>query len=152
MLSREGSSAAAFVAGLGLVISAIGFTDVILVWVPPDFGNPEWEFGTVSAAIDGMPLATIGLALVMTAAMLRDWRKTIMTGGIVSLLLVLALAASAVIYALDVPLAIRAVAPQLQGALKRAIGKTLALGAAYVVWFTWSGWFLLRRARAPRSS
>jgi hypothetical protein len=46
---------------IGLAFALVGGFDLALIWIPLGFGNPEWEFGTVSATLDGLPVTTLGL-------------------------------------------------------------------------------------------
>ena len=152
MQPRDLTNGWAAVAGLGVIAALVGLTDFGLVWVPPDFGNAEWEFGTISAAVDGLPLATVGLGLLGAASVFRGWRGVSLVIGVLGLILCISLIGAVVVYSLDVPLALRAVAPEVKGALSRAIGKTMVHSPGYIVFYAWFGVYLLRRARAPRSS
>src|SRR5207245_6313338 len=44
---------------IGLAFALIGGGDVLLTWVPMHFGSPEWEFGTITSSLDGMPVLTM---------------------------------------------------------------------------------------------
>src|SRR5512135_2434530 len=66
---------------VGLIVGAAGWLDVLMLWYPPQFGKPEWEFGTVSAMFSGLPLATIGLALVMAGGLAAGWNKRLRVLG-----------------------------------------------------------------------
>ncbi len=50
------------IAGWGFFL--IGLMDVAFVWYPTAFGNGGWEFGSVTAALNGLPLPALGLALI----------------------------------------------------------------------------------------
>src|SRR6185437_6901598 len=50
---------------VGIAFVVMGFTDVALAWYPTAFGNPEWEFGAISATLNGFALPTLGLYLVL---------------------------------------------------------------------------------------
>jgi len=43
-----------------------------LLWYPLQFGSADWEFGTISAYLNGMPLGTLGLALLAAGAIGAD--------------------------------------------------------------------------------
>src|SRR2546426_806988 len=84
---------------LGLVFTVVGGTDVLLTWVPVRFGNPEWEFGTVTSSLDGLPLVTMGLVLMLAAGTARGMRWVVRTVALVMVVLAVAIALAAVLYA-----------------------------------------------------
>lgn len=51
----------------GIAITLVG-SDLALLWIPARLGTPDWEFGTVSTTLDGMPLGTVGFALIAVGA------------------------------------------------------------------------------------
>ena len=53
----------ALVAGIFIII--VGWVDIFVGWFPLGFGSPEWEFGAVSATVDGLPLSTLGLVATL---------------------------------------------------------------------------------------
>src|SRR6476620_5631270 len=56
---------------VGIAFIVMGLTDIALGWYPASFGNPEWEFGAVSAALNGFALPTLGLYLVLASTIAR---------------------------------------------------------------------------------
>lgn len=119
----------------GAALAVAGWTDVILVWLPLHFGNAEWEFGTVSTALDAMPLGTIGVALLVMAGLARGWRRRRMALGIFAVVVVVGLVISAVLYLLNVPMAWRGIGAAMQPALKKAFVKSGMLTLAYVLFY-----------------
>jgi hypothetical protein len=117
---------------VGLALLATGSTDILLAWVPPRFGNPEWEFGTISATLNNMPVPSMGLALVLAYAAAAGKRGLLAAVAAWSIVVTLCLAVSAVFYALDVPLALRAVTePVPRNALRAGIIKAVVSLIAY---------------------
>src|SRR5262245_56246877 len=55
----------------GLVYILVGGIDILLAWYPIEFGNAEWEFGTISATLDRLPLATVGAMFILAAGVAR---------------------------------------------------------------------------------
>jgi len=39
---------------LGLAVAAVGLLDVALLFFPPQWASLDWEFGTVSGAVDAL--------------------------------------------------------------------------------------------------
>lgn len=65
--SQEGSITILRCLGYGLLILAL--FDVIEMFVPPNFMNPVWEFQTIGALVERVPVPLIGLAFVFYGEM-----------------------------------------------------------------------------------
>ncbi len=135
------------VALAGLVLGAIGWLDLLLLWFPLHFGRAEWEFGTVSATFDALPLATLGLALLLAGVMASGWRGRLQALMWFSFGVLVLMLAALVLYGLDLPLAWKGVAPETLPMLKRAIAKTLVLAVAYLGAYSVFGVIAWRRWR-----
>jgi hypothetical protein len=133
--------------GVGFAIAIVGWTDLTLLWYPLQFGNPEWEFGTISAHLDGMPLGTLGLATFAAGAVGLGWRRTTRVVAVVCLLVMLLILGIGVIYLLVVPVALQGAPPAVKPGLVKAMVKAGVFAATYAVLYGWLGWFLLRRPR-----
>src|SRR5687767_11526069 len=48
---------------IGLAFTVIGAVDIALAWYPSALGSAEWEFGTIGATLNGLPLPALGLFL-----------------------------------------------------------------------------------------
>lgn len=132
---------------LALAIAIVGWTDLALLWYPAQFGNPEWEFGTVSAFLNGLPLGTIGLVLFGIAAIGSGWRRTTRVAALLILLVALAVIALGVVYLLDVPLAIKGTAPALHQTILKAIAKASIYAVTYAMLYVSFGIAFLRLSR-----
>lgn len=136
--------------GLGFV--AIGVLDLAVGWLPPHFGNPEWEFGTVAHTLDGLPITVLGLAMVLASAVERRVRWGVRAASLAAWALAAMLAAALVLFLLDVPVALRAVIdPVAKTGLRRAILKALVQGLVYpsvLLAIGWQGARATRRVRA----
>jgi hypothetical protein len=133
---------------LGLALTIIGFTDVGLLFFPSRWASVDWEFGTVSAAFEGLPLGTIGLGLMCAAAVARGRRRAMGVLAVVQLLLTLVLIAMLLIFLLDVPVVVRAVDPAMRPTLMKALVKTGSMAVVYVVLYLTFGIWVVRRIRA----
>jgi hypothetical protein len=117
---------------IGVAFTALGLLDVALGWYPPAFGNPEWEFGTISGTLNALAIPMLGLYLVLASAIARSDRRSaraVSVGMAVLLLMVLGLG---LVYLTVVPLAIKSVSNNALVAfgMKKAIVKAVALGIA----------------------
>ena len=132
---------------IGLVFTAVGGVDLLLTWYPMNFGNPEWEFGTVSAALDGLPVLTLGLGLLMGAGAARGQRWLVRTMAVVLALLAVLIVAAAILYLLNLPIALQSVTqPVIRTGLKKAIAKTAGQSVLYPLAFGWIDWKAWRHA------
>ncbi|MFL5574703.1 MAG: hypothetical protein ACJ79S_01835 [Gemmatimonadaceae bacterium] len=117
---------------VGLAFLAVGVFDVALGWVPPHFGSPEWEFGTIARTLDSLPITLLGLALTLAGAAARGIAWATRAASLAALLLAALLVAALAVYALDVPLAFRVVTdPLARSGLERAVAKALVQGTLY---------------------
>jgi hypothetical protein len=136
---------------VGGVLLIIGLIDLGLALYPPMFGNPNWEFGTVSAQLNSLPVPMLGLALLLGAAVARGWVLGMRVWAILGIVLAVLILAAAVLWALNLPLAFRSVQePAARLGLKKSVAKSVAQAILYPVAFLWIGWQGLRHARAQR--
>jgi hypothetical protein len=111
----------------------LGAMDVALTWYPTDFGNREWEFATVTASFNGMPILLLGLTMVVVAAGLAGRRWWALSGTVVGLGLVIFVLVAAGLWATNVPLAMEAVEGVVLTGLKKALVKTTIQSILYPV-------------------
>jgi hypothetical protein len=129
----------------GWLFVLVGGIDTALVWYPTAFGRPEWEFGSITAALNGLPLPVLGLTLVLGAALRFDQRMLSRSLAGLCLLLALVIMTAGVLYATNVPLALRAVgtAGEAHLGLMKSITKTAVqlicypAGLAAIAWRSW---------------
>ena len=155
---------------VGVVLTIAGLVDVGLFYWPMRFGDSEWEFGIIAQTFDAMPLPTIGLVLVAVGLWARGGRPLwcrIM--AIIFLVGAVKLAVLSVIFMLDVPVALKALArvaataqqrgatpnPAVAAGLYRGIAKAAVFAVTYVIGYATIGiamWRGVRRALRERSS
>ncbi len=132
----------------GLVLALLGLGDIALAWYPLDLGNPQWEFGTVAATFQGLPIVAIGLAGLLGAGLAQGKRRLVATLVAVLLCSSVLLLAASVLFLLDVPLAVQATQSVARLAIKKAVVKTLMLGWGFAATFAAgavAAWRQLRR-------
>jgi hypothetical protein len=129
-------------AGLGVVLAAVGGTDIALLWWPPRFGDPNWELVIITNFLDALPVATMGGTLLTLGALARSWPWVRYASLVISALIAVAIVSLTVVYALDVPLALRSAPAAMTSVVYRSIIKTGALAAAYTVYYAWLTWFV----------
>ncbi len=136
---------------LGLAFVTVGLTDLALAWYPVRIGSPEWEFGTVSRTFDSLPITALGLGLLLGAGVARGVRWWTRIVAVLYLAMAVVVIGGLVLYATNIPLALRFVAdPLAQSGLKRAIAKALVQGLMYGSVFLILGIGALRHSRVLR--
>jgi hypothetical protein len=134
---------------LGFALFVVGGADFLLTWFPERFGNPEWEFGTITASLNAMPASLMGLTLLLVWALHDEAPGRARIFSTVLLVWAVALLALAVVYGLTLPLAVRGLSvPEIGVGLKRAIARTLVQLAVYPIVMAWMG---IRGFRLARS-
>ncbi len=136
---------------LGLVFVLVGMTDLLMAWYPVRIGNPEWEFGTISRTYDNLPISALGLGLLLGAGVARGVRWWTRIAAVIFLLMAVVVIGGLVLYATNIPLALRSVtAPLALSGLKRAILKALVQGVMYGGVFVLLGVSALKHSRGTQ--
>jgi hypothetical protein len=135
----------------GLALVMVSVADFVLALVPLDFGNLEWEFGTVTVILNGMPAMAMGLALLLASAVARGSRLQMRTLAVVLFVLTALILAAITLYALTVPIGIRTTTnPIVLFGLKKAIARTVVQAVVYPLTYTAMGIAAIRySARTP---
>lgn len=134
---------------IGLVFALIGAVDLTLAVFPSRFGTAEWEFGTISAVLNGLPLPTLGLMLLLASGISGHRRWQVVVACAASIAIVLALLGAAFLYVTIVPLALRDVTnPVVRLGLMKSIAKSGALLVIYPVVLTFLAYRGVRHYRA----
>ena len=110
---------------VGLVFFGIGLFDVLLAWYPLNFGNAEYEFGTYTQVMNFLPLPTLGLVMFLAGGVARGIKWVPRLVAVILVLMVVGILAAAVMWATNIPMALKAVAdPVILTGLKKVIFKT----------------------------
>lgn len=122
---------------LGLAYLIMSVIDLALGWYPVRFGQPEWEFGTISATIAGLAIPTLSLYLMLASAFARERAKLIRVIAIAMIVIAVFLAVLFILYLTAVPLALRAVSnnPIIHLGMEKSIIKSLTLFLGYEALF-----------------
>ena len=138
MVTTTGLRSAGLLGLAGVALTVAGLLDLLLAWYPIGIGNPEWEFGTISGTLNSLPLLTIGLVLTLASAHESGHVWAVRVVAAVFAVLGLFIIGSGILYAMDVPLALKAVAnPLARSGLVKAIIKASGLIVVYTVVFSW---------------
>ena len=146
---RDASRAWSVLALVGAAFLLSGLADLALAWLPPRFGDIEWEFGTVSSTLNNLAVPSLGLALVAAKALATRLRALARIAGAVALVLLLCVVCMAALYGLTLPVVLRTVQlPAADAALRGAAIKAAAGMLAYSLFFGGCAWVSLRAPRA----
>ena len=133
---------------IGFVLLVVGVLDLALAWFPLRFGTPEWEFGTISATLNNMPVPAMGLALLLAYAAAERNVGVLVAVAVWGAVMTVFLSVAAVFYGLDVPLALRAVQnPVALRGLKTGMIKAVISLIGYGGFHVWAAVFAIRRMR-----
>jgi hypothetical protein len=132
---------------LGAVYLIMSVIDIALGWYPVRFGTPEWEFGTVSATINGLAIPTLSLFLILCSAVARERATVVRVVSIVLICLAIFLAILFILYLTAVPLALKAVTSNaiIHQGMEKAIIKATVLFLGYEVLYIVAAMNGLRR-------
>lgn len=121
--------------GMGYLIMSV--IDLALGWYPVRFGQPEWEFGTISATIAGLAIPTLSLYLMLASAFARERANLIKGIAVAMIVIAVFLAVLFILYLTAVPLALRAVSnnPIIHLGMQKSIIKSLTLFLGYEALF-----------------
>lgn len=128
---------------VGLLFVVVGLVDIALVWYPARFGVAEFEFASVSASLNSLPVVTMGVALLVAASSKLALRKTAWLALAVIVLLGLLVLVGGVLFGLTVPLALQAeVEPTILTGIKKQVAKgavqLVAYGLTYLLLARWT--------------
>lgn len=121
---------------IGFVLAAIGAADVFLTWYPVDFGNAEWEFGTVSQSLNALPTVTMGLGLWLGSSLVAQRRWLSRSLSVAFVVLAVGIVAAALLWLMTVPIALDSVQQSsIAVGLQKSIARTALQSVLYPVVF-----------------
>jgi len=113
---------------LGVALAAAAIASVLPGWIPPRFGDVNWEFAAVAEVAAVMPLLAIALGGSLAAAAALRRRRTLLVLGVVFVVLGLAMIACLLVFSTTAVIAVRntqgAPLPAVVG-VKRVVARTL---------------------------
>lgn len=127
-----------------MALAIVGWVDLAILWWPPQFGNPQWEFVIITNFLDALPVATMGVTLVALGAVARSWRGLVITTAVAAALLAAVIVALTIIYVLDLPLAVQSTPAAMKSVIYRTMLKSGAFAATYMAFYGWLAWFAWR--------
>lgn len=136
---------------IGVVLAAAALADYALALFPTSFSSMEWEFGTISQVFAGLPLLSIGLAAVWVSGAGSGRRWVLLATGVVFELAALCILVLLLLFALDIPAAVRSTEGPARLAVGKLAAKTLIMGLLFGTSYIITGVLALKQARGtPR--
>src|SRR5262245_19606353 len=89
---------------VGWLFVAIGLLNIVLVWVPIHFGSTEYEFASVAASLDSLPLPTMGVVFALAASRALGRPVGAKVSVVLAVVMAVLILVGAVLYWLNVPL------------------------------------------------
>ena len=132
---------------LGFAFIVAGGIDLALLWYPSRWGTPEFEFATITQFVAGLPVLTMGLVALGISAAGTGRRWSMVAIAIVAILMVVTLLLFALIFATNIPLALRVSELATKTGIKKAIVRSGVQFAGYGLTYLALGWTLLRASR-----
>ena len=115
---------------VGWLFVAVGLLNIVLLWWPLQMGNPEYEFASVAAMLDSLPLPTMGLAFALAASRASGRSTSAKVAMVIAVVVAVLVVLAAVLYGLAVPLALKAVK---EGPIRLRIMKSILKVSAQAV-------------------
>ena len=120
----------------GIAFFAVGVLDLMLAWIPAAFDSAAWEFATITASMNGLPLPAMGLILFLCSAIARESRWQARATSILLVLLSILVLAGGLLFATVAPAAFAEVEHDLlRTGLVKAVTKTGLLTILFPVLF-----------------
>ena len=133
---RKAGGSTGFRAGVALLVlgwlfTIIGLLNTLLLWVPLRFGSPEYEFASVAASLDGLPITMMGLTIALAASR-AELTSSLLAVTILLWVVAVLVVAAGVLYWLNVPLALGAVTePMIRLGIKKSMLKVTTQAVLY---------------------
>ncbi len=138
---------------VGAGVTVVALLDLFLLFVPPRWSSLEWEFGTIGQMFESLPLVTLGIGIMASAAMATGWQRIRTVVVTLSFLMSLAILILGAVFALDFAPELKALGgdPQRAYALKLGSLKTGLEAAVYFLLYLALGVWTRRRTRRTRA-
>ena len=137
--------------GLGLVLG--GLAELGWGLYPYTFGNPEWEFGSLSDFLNRLPLLGLGLTLVLASALRRGFSTRALLWATLLLLVAVVVSVFGLLLLTNLPVVL---ASQPDGPIRvqllKGAAKSGVQTAVYALAFGGTGIYAIQAARRIRAA
>jgi hypothetical protein len=134
--------------GVGLAFLIGGGIDLALGLYPLSFGTPEWEFAAVGNFLNRLPLAALGVTLLLASALARGKGWTSLLWASLLLLLAVVVFVFGVLYGTALPVILRGAPQGLDPeVVRKAVAKAVAQSGLYFLAFFAVSIYAIRGSR-----
>jgi hypothetical protein len=149
----DGASAWKYLFATGLAVVAVDVVDLGMMFRHAQWSSLDWEFGTLGALVQGMPLITLGFGLMCAASVANGWVLARRMMSIVMLLMTLIVLIVTAMFVLDTFSVLKVIQAALKPAAVDLAIKTCLSSFVYFVLYLALGvwtWRRLRVTKGPR--
>jgi hypothetical protein len=136
----------------GLAVVAVDVVDLGLLFAKPTWSSLDWEFGTLGAVVQGMPLLTLGLSLMCAATVANGWVTARKAMSILMFLATLIVLVMAAMFVLDAFAVLKVLPANLKPAARELAVKTSLSLFVYFVLYLALGVWTWRRLRVTKGA
>jgi hypothetical protein len=137
---------------LGFAFALIGWSDVFIGLYPYQVGNPDWEFGAVSAMLDSMPLGTLGVGMATAACTAQHRRLGLLVLAILATMAAMLLVLCGGMYGLAVPVVLKSIPDPTRLQMSLVMLKSVIMLVTYLTLYVVLSRFAWTAVRANRGS
>ena len=119
------------VIALGVVLTAAGLTDIALAFYPPNLGSAPWRFTTLVSVMNGLPVLSLGLLVVLMAGLALGSRTVVQAATGLNLLLLIGLVVAVAGILTSVGATVADVPEAVQMGIRKAMFKGVAFGVIF---------------------
>jgi uncharacterized SAM-binding protein YcdF (DUF218 family) len=119
------------VTALGVVLTAAGLTDIALAFYPPNLGSAPWRFTTLVSVMNGLPVLSLGLLVVLMAGLALGSRTVVQAATGLNVLLLIGLVVAVVVILTSVGATVADVPEAVQMGIRKAMFKGVAFGVIF---------------------
>lgn len=119
------------VTALGVVLAAAGLTDIALAFYPPNLGSAPWRFTTLVSVMNGLPVLSLGLLVILMAGLALGSRAVVQVATGLNLLLLIGLVVAVAVILTSVGATVADVPEAVQMGIRKAMFKGVAFGVIF---------------------
>lgn len=119
------------VTALGVVLAAAGVTDIALAFYPPNLGSAPWRFTTLVSVMNGLPVLSLGLLVILMAGLALGSRAVVQVATVANALILIGLLVAVIGILTSVGATLADLAEAVQVGIRKATIKGVAFGVIF---------------------
>jgi hypothetical protein len=137
------------VTALGVVLAAAGVTDIALAFYPPNLGSAPWRFTTLVSVMNGLPVLSLGLLVVLMAGLALGSRAVVQVATAANALILLGLLVAVIGILTSMGATVADVADPMRVGIRKATVKGVAFGVIFGAAHLFGVMIGIRATRGP---